>query len=176
LRLGDRQTKKILRYHRKYYVRGETGMIEDYLTVAYYLNGISECYFTSMHGVEDIPKMALVLKVKDDPYNIRCIEFKTLEEEGDECSCYVHINGRVIIPSVVRYKDHPIMRLKQLHKATNIPYVRMIHDVLEIAQSVRGMELPSDMFNYVSTFVTLELAKYVNGSKDIKFLDDPPSL
>ncbi|MBD2654604.1 hypothetical protein H6G45_14160 [Synechocystis sp. FACHB-383] len=151
-------------------------MIEDYLTVAYYLSGIAECYFTSMYGVEDMPKRALVLKLEDDPYNIRCIEFKTPEEEGDECSCYVNLNGRVIIPSVVRYKDHPIKRLRQLHKATNIPYVKMIYNLMEIAECAKGMELPSDTFNHVSTIVTLELARYVNRGKDIKFLDNPPAL
>jgi hypothetical protein len=151
-------------------------MIEDYLIVSYYLDGISKCYFTKLYGVEDNFKTALVLEIEGDPYNVRCIEFKTPEEEGDECSCYVHLNNRVIIPSVVRYKDHPIKRLRQLHKATNIPYASMIHDVMEFAQNVQGMELPTDGLNYVSTLVTLGLAEYRNKSRDIKFLENPPSL
>jgi hypothetical protein len=151
-------------------------MIENYLPVAYYLDGLSECYFTDISTIDDGRKTVLVLRLQSDPYNIRCIEVKTPEEEGDYCSSYLRIAGKTIIPSVVRYKDHPVKRLKQLHRVTGIPYVSIIHDLVELAHCSQGITIMASAFDNTSTLIALGLAKYVNQGRDIRFMDSPPNL
>lgn len=52
----------------------------------------------------------------------------------------------------------------------------MIHDWVELAHASKGITITPYGFYSPSTLIVLGLAKYVNQGKEIRFVDDPPSL
>jgi len=154
-------------------------MEEDYFCLASYLEECS-CVFVYMRTIQGQYKRGLAITSNEHPTLVKYIQFKSPDEAGDDSYEFVYLKKETTIASVIRYKDHPFERLRQLHEVTGFFYGKAVDDAVKIAHVYKGLIVPMIVFRHSMIMIQLGLAKNTGDWKRdycrMKFIDNPPHL